>query len=298
MAKLDDFGRPIYETAEEYNKAHKGGVCPRPYDDPNGANHQDNTGNGTKNYKSVAQRHATVQGSKKSMKIVVAIIVFFIALNIGIIFSMVGNIIDEGEVNFEEEVHIYDEFLGDTNTPLPEWFEHFSYNGQYYSLPTNYWKISQMGFASEDYTEEDIISPGYEEILELYDIDGCIRVDIRIKNNTDHEIPLKECMVDYFCIENTTVYNEAKIFLDFTFGNNKVSFESSYEEVEAYLGTPYWHYGDYSKEYEVDLYQWMYYPEKAGILEEQEDIEFIEIQFVNDMIESVSIEKRAYEEKE
>ena len=34
MAKLDDFGRPIYETAEEYNKAHKGGVCPRTYDSP------------------------------------------------------------------------------------------------------------------------------------------------------------------------------------------------------------------------------------------------------------------------
>ena len=51
MAKLDDFGRPIYETAEEYNKAHKGGVCPRPYDDPNGSNHQDNTVNRTKNYK-------------------------------------------------------------------------------------------------------------------------------------------------------------------------------------------------------------------------------------------------------
>ena len=23
MAKYDDFGRPIYETAEEYNRAHK-----------------------------------------------------------------------------------------------------------------------------------------------------------------------------------------------------------------------------------------------------------------------------------
>ena len=161
MAKLDDFGRPIYETAEEYNKAHKGGVCPRPYDDPNGENYQQNTGNRMKNYKTVAQRHATVQGSKNSMKIVLVIVLFFIGLNIGIVFVMLGNSMSDGEISFEENVHIYDEMLSDPSTPLPEGYEMFSYNDQFYRVPTNYWKISQMGFVSEDYTEEDSISSGY-----------------------------------------------------------------------------------------------------------------------------------------
>ena len=77
MAKLDDFGRPIYETAEEYNKAHRGGVCPRPYDNPEGANYGYNTGTSTERIKSMAHRHATVQGSKRLKSSVVVVAAFF-----------------------------------------------------------------------------------------------------------------------------------------------------------------------------------------------------------------------------
>ena len=69
MAKLDDFGRPIYETAEEYNRAHKGGVCPRPYDSPEGENYQKK--------QSAAQRHSLQEGRYKAKVIIGGVIGVF-----------------------------------------------------------------------------------------------------------------------------------------------------------------------------------------------------------------------------
>ena len=83
---------------------------------------------------------------------------------------------------------------------------------------------------------------------------------------------------------------------DFEFADG-LTFDSSYEEVELYFGTPWWHHEEYSEEYDYHIYQWIYYPEEANPLEEQEDIQFVEVKFMNGVIESVSIEKRAYEEK-
>lgn len=298
MAKLDDFGRPIYETAEEYNKAHKGGVCPRPYDSPTGENYQQGTSKTKSSYQSVAQKYATVQGSRKATKMVIAIGLMILVLNVVVILSMFGNIVSDSGVNYyEEEVYSFDEHLGDTTTPLTEGFELFSYNGQYYRIPTNYWKISQMGFVSDLYSENDTFPAGYEELIDLYDEDGCMRAMIRINNNTEQEIPLGECMVDYMYIENPTMFYETAIMPDFKFGDG-LTFESSYEEAEDYFGVPYWHYREYSKEGDCfDIYQWQYFPKEAGILEIQDDIEFVEIKFVNNVIESVSIEKKAYEKK-
>lgn len=304
MAKLDDFGRPIYETAEEYNKAHKGGVCPRPYDSPEGENYQHKPIKGMNQYKSVAQRHATVQGSKDSKRIVLVIAVCVVVFNIAIIFSVLSSVFESSHVDYEQGyvteefgTEGYDEYLGGGDIALPENFEVFSYNGGYYRLPTDYGRISQMGFVIEDYSENDTFPAGYEEMLGLYDEDGFMIAMIRISNYTETEIPLKECLVDYFYIENPMVYDETKEFPEFSFGEG-ISFKSSYEDLEEYLGAPYWHYWDYSEEgYEYDVYQWMYYPEKAYEWEEQEDIQFVEVRFFNGVIESISLEKKAYEEK-
>lgn len=310
MAKLDDFGRPIYETAEEYNKAHRASGTVHTYESQDGDTYQHKTMESTPRYRSVAQRHATVQGSKNAKKIVMMVVVFIIAVNIGIIFSIfhsVGISFGDIEIEYEEnlveteEVNmdtVYDEYLSDGDTPLPEGYEMFSYDGESYRIPTNYWKISQMGFTSDIYMEDELIPSGYEELLAMFDEDGYMRAEIRIKNNTENEIPLEECIVDYIYIENPEFYDEMVTIPDFEFGDG-LTFDSSYEEVESYFGTPWWHHEEYSEEYDYDyhIYQWIYYPEEANPLEEQEDIQFVEVKFMNGVIESVSIEKRAYEEK-
>lgn len=298
MSKLDDFGRTIYETAEEYNQARRAREKNSTYDSPEGEAYQHNPIKGMSRYKSVAQRHATVQGSKKAMKKVVAIVGLILSINIGAIVSLLGNFVENRPGDyFEEEVQVYDEYLSDGEAPLPEDFDLFSYNGEFYRIPTDYWKISQMGFELEEYAEGDSFPAGYEEMLDLYDEDGYMRAMIRINNYTETELPLEECMVDYIYIENPVIFDDAEVLPDFVFGDG-LTFESSYEEVEAYLGTPYYHYADHSEEgYYYDQYQWSYYKEADWMTNEPDEIHFMQITFYNDVIESVSIEKKVYEEK-
>ena len=300
MAQYDDFGRPIYETAEEYNKAHKGGVCPRTYDSPEGDNYQHNTMKKTKRYQSAAQRYAERNGSKKAKKMVLGLAVFFIVLNVVVIFSMfkmVGGVYDdyqdydESWVDPDGEEHGYGPYVGDDTTPLPEGFETFSYNGQTYTLPTSYQEILQMGFTlEEDYDINDLFPTEYEELIAFEeDEDGFTSAMVRINNYTGDEIPLGKCMVDYFYIENPAAFDKAEPVPAFVFGDG-LTFESSYEELEAYFGMPYYHYEDHSEEgYYYDSYDWAYYGE--------DEMHFVSITFWNGVIDSVGIEKRAYEEK-
>ena len=245
MAQYDDFGRPIYETAEEYNKAHKGGVCPRTYDSPEGDNYQHNTMKKTKRYQSAAQRYAERNGSKKAKKMVLGLAVFFIVLNVVVIFSMfkmVGGVYDdyqdydESWVDPDGEEHGYGPYVGDDTTPLPEGFETFSYNGQTYTLPTSYQEILQMGFTlEEDYDINDLFPTEYEELIAFEeDEDGFTSAMVRINNYTGEEIPLGKCMVDYFYIENPAAFDKVEPVPAFVFGDG-LTFESSYKEIEAYF---------------------------------------------------------------
>jgi len=301
MAQYDDFGRPIYETAEEYNKAHKGGVCPRPYDSPTGDNYQHNTTKEKNHYQTVAQRYTNRENSKKAKTMVIGLVVFFIVLNVVIIFSifqMVGGSFGDIEIGYEEEqwgdmvgTETVGEYIGAADVPLPEGFETFSYNGQTYTLPTSYQEILQMGFTlEEDYDINDLFPTEYEELLAFVDdADGFTSAMIRINNYTGDDIPLGKCMVDYFYIENPVAFDKAEQVPDFMFGDG-LTFESSYEELEAYFGVPYYHYEDHSEEgYYYDSYEWAYYGE--------DEIHFVSITFWNGVIDNVGIEKRAYEEK-
>ena len=297
MAKLDDFGRPIYETAEEYNQARRAREQNRTYESLDGDTYQQSSRKETHRFKTAAQRHATVQGSKSVMKKVLAILGVILSINVGAIFSLLGNITDDIQVgHVEEEVQVYDEYLNQGDTPLTEGYEQFFYNGEYYSIPTNYWKISQMGFETDVYDADELIPAGYEEIIALFDEYGYMSIEVRIKNNTEEDIPLNECMVDYIYITNPIYSEEIEVLPDFSFGDG-LTFESSYEEVEAYMGEAYWHYGETSEECDYHMYQWVYWPEEANELEEQEDVEFVEIVFFDGVIESIRIEKRAYEDK-
>lgn len=298
MAKLDDFGRPIYETAEEYNKAHRGGVCPRTYDSPEGENYQHNTGNGTKRYKSVAQRHATVQGSKNAKKIIMAIIVFIIAMNMGIVaavFNMVHADFGDIDIEYGEEelvgTEYIGEYIGDAVTPLPEGFEKFKYNGYPCSLPAKFEDIWEMKLNVQDYDVlNEVFYDGQEEMLDIYDDNQGIYLGmIRITNPESKSLPMMECSVDYFYIYNPAVDDDTMTTPDFMFGDG-LTFESSYEEVEAYFGTPYYYYeetSNYGNHYES--YDWAYCGE--------EETQYVTVTFWNGDMSSVSIEKKAYEEK-
>lgn len=299
MTKYDDFGRPIYETAEDYNKAHKGGVCPRTYDSPEGENYQHNTGDAINRYKSVAHRHATRQGSKNAKKIIMIIVVFIIAVNIGIVFAMfqmVGESFGEGFGSFEEEwidedVAETEKYLGDADVPLPEGFEKFKYNGYPCTLPATFEDIWDMKLRIVDYdVMNEVFYGGYEEMLDIYDdYSGSYIGTIRVSNPSSESLPMMECTVDYFYIYNLAVDNDAEMIPNFKFCDG-LTFESSYEDVEAYLGTPYYYYAEEYEDGEYyEFYDWVYYGE--------DEIHCVSISFWNNEMSSISIEKKAYEEK-
>lgn len=290
MAKLDDFGRPIYETAEEYNKAHKGGVCPRPYDDPEGGNYQQSPLKGMSRYKSAAQRHSIREGSEKAKVMVGGIIGVFAVIYLIIMGVVMINTVGNVEYGGDQWVDVESIGDGDETTPLPEGFETFSYNGETYSLPVYYEDFAQFGFHSEaGYEESDLFLPDYEEVLNLTGEDGYVTTSIRVANYTGEEIPIGKCKVDCFWITNPVDYDEDTEIPDFVFGD-ELTFESSYEELENYFGTPSYHYSDYSDaDWLYDNYEWMYYGD--------EEMHYVSIVFINGVMENVSIEKRVYEEE-
>ena len=70
---------------------------------------------------------------------------------------------------------------------------------------------------------------------------------------------------------------------NFVFGDG-LTFESSYEELETYFGTPHYHYEDHSEEGSYyDNYEWSYYRE--------DEIHFVSVTFWNGVIADVGIEK-------
>ena len=250
MAKYDDFGRPIYETAEEYNKAHKGGVCPRTYDSPVGENYQQNKRKETHHNQSAAQRHANQTGAKKAKSMVIGIVVFFMVLNAIIIFymfSMPDGVSEDSNIFNEEwlmpDDEGYGEHIGDNTTPLPEGFETFTYNGQTYTLPESYEELVDEGFMEDGYG---------------------------------------------FYIDNPMLYDEAETVPDFVFGDG-FTFKSTYEDLEAYFGTPYYHYEDHSEPgYYYDSYEWCY----DGDYESH----YVSVTFLEGVISDVVIDKIVYEE--
>ena len=290
MTKYDDFGRPIYETAEEYNRAHRAGTNTRTYEDRENSY---NTKFRKKTYRTqrTTGQYTKQNTSKKTKVLLIGIAVYVSVIIVVLLFNLVGSF-EDGiyEDNFtaieEAAVDVDEEYLGDNSTPLPEGFETFSYNGQSYTLPTTMEEIYTMGFTLEEMYDENYILPTeYEESLILNDENGYAGM-IGISNYTGEEIPLGKAQVNYFYIENPSAYefNEEGSLPDFVFGDG-FTFESSYEELEAYFGVPYYHYEEHSEEGSFyDSYEWAYYGE--------DEIHFVSITFWNGVISNVGIEKR------
>lgn len=294
MQKYDDFGRPIYETAEEYNRAHKTAGSAYTYDRPREDAYQQNAARQVMRHQTAAQRHATREGSKKAKTLVIGVVAFIIAINVVIIFSMsnmVGSAVAEPERVYDniivENEDYYGEYVSDAETPLPDGFEAFFYNGQFITLPTTCSEIAKLGYDIVEYEPTDMIPSGFWETITLLDDDGYSVAMISVANDTEDDIPFEECTVNYFYIDNPARYDETLAVPDFVFADG-LTLESSYEEVEAYFGEPYYHYEDHSdEEYLYDSYQWEYY----GLDERH----FVMVNFVNGEMLDVSIEKAYYE---
>ena len=301
MAQYDEFGRPIYETAEEYNKAKKTGSNSRTYDSPEGNAYKHNPIKINKRY----EQKTTQYGKKASVgrpKVVVLGMIFLImAFCMGFVLSafnvvrnsydQVYDIIEDELIAIEEDdADSYDEYSGDSTLPLPEGFQIFSYDGEMYTLPTTFEEISKMGFTLEEaYEESDMIETDYEEMLILNGDDGYMAAMIRISNYSEEELMLGECLVDYFYIDNPAAYDESESTTDFVFADG-FTFESTYEDLENYFGTSTYHYHeDYDDGSYFDSYDWYYYGD--------DEIQYVNVTFWNDKIANVSIEKKLYEYK-
>ena len=272
MTEYDAFGRPIYETAEEYNRAKENQIPQN----------------------KMVQEETVLDDSKntkKVMKVMIVVIGLTIAIQLVVVGGLMFNYTPESDYNVEEEFLEdwvdYDE--GNTTNPLPYGFENFFYNGQSCTLPVLLEDILNMGFSMEVYERETVFAEEWEEMVDLYDASGNVNVIVRVKNPTNDKMPIGKCEVNYFSIENPLAYHPDANALDFEFADG-LTFESTYAQVEAYFGTPCFHYEDYSEEESFyDNYQWAYYGD--------DEIHFVSIIFWNGVIDNVSIEKKAYEEK-
>ena len=242
--------------------------------------------------------YGTRTGSRKVKPVIIGVAIYFIVMISFVLFNMVGNSngvyeeieeawmdLEDDWMEMEQEVLIEDEYVGDDTIPLPEGFETFSYNGQTFSLPTTYGELSDMGYTFEtEYDETDLFPSNYEESMILDEEDVFLSAMFSVSNYTEEELPLEECQVNYFYIENPEAIDGTLEVPDFEFGDG-LTFESSYEELEAYFGIPYYHYRDDSDSNNVyEHYEWMYNGE--------EESHMVSISFWNDRISNIGIEKR------
>lgn len=263
MPKYDDFGRPIYETAEEYNKAHREGKTSQTY-------------NSTQ---SIHKQSITRKKSKKGLIVVIGMLSCFISITLVLMFNTVGTREPEEHwVNTDEAIVLNKE-------ALPDGFEIFSYKGELCSLPTDYQQMYySMGFELlEGYDINEPFPEGYDLLFaHVMDEDGYTIAMIRITNYTGEEITLGEGCVDYFYISNPAVFEEEKEVPDFMFGDG-LTLESSYEELEEYFGEPYFYTEWIEEGVQYSRYNWLYYDEDENHM--------VNIVFCEDAIWEVEIEK-------
>ena len=288
--QYDDFGRPIYETAEEYNKANRAKQATYAYTNPEGDIYETNTSIPKRRMQTATQRHANREGARKAKSIFVGVLAVIISINVAIVVLMLRSLgvsTDDFTI-FEEaipEEDVRGEITGTTSEPLVEGFNAFSYKGKTYSLPTTYGEIKDIGFFVEDIEIDALFAPEYTDMLSLCDDEGYSYGWISISNPTNSEIPLEDCVVDYFYIDNPEYHFGNDMDIQFVFGDG-LTFDSTYEEVESYFGSPYYVYRDESDGL-YEMYEWAYYGE--------DEMHFVSITYMDGVMISVSIEKSSYE---
>lgn len=167
---------------------------------------------------------------------------------------------DADSIEDELDSDIVEDYPGTDDVYLPEGFENFTYNGASYHVPMSYKEFEQMGYVLEDEYQGYVFAAGTYESMGFYDAEGKEIGEIRISNDTEQELALEECVVDYIYFDNPASYitDGSVSNIDLTFGNG-FDMTTSYEELEEWLGTPYYIWIDTSEEAEYANYEWVYY---------------------------------------
>lgn len=167
---------------------------------------------------------------------------------------------DAGSLDDESDSDIVEDYPGTNDVYLPEGFSDFTYNGMAYHVPMSYHEFAQMGYSLEEGYEGYVLSAQTYESMGFYDAEGNEIGEVRISNDTQQELPLEEGVVDYIYFDNPASYMTGIPNIDLVFGNG-FDMNTSYEELEEWLGTPYYIWVDTSGESEYANYEWVYYGE-------------------------------------
>lgn len=210
-------------------------------------------------------------------------LLFMIIIALVNIYSPENNVKDS--TMDQDELEEYEEYFSEPTTPLREGFDIFSYKGKVYSLPSSYTEIIKIGdISDEEFKEMDLFPIEYEGVFELREKDGTENFIITISNHYDEEVPLSKCSVDSFYIINPAYYNKEKKTPDLEFCDG-LTFDSTFEDLEKYLGAPNYHsHRTSTSSYYWDTYVWEY----QGI----DEYHCVHVSFGKGRIYEICIEKR------
>lgn len=181
-------------------------------------------------------------------------------------FKEIYNELEQGILSddwMDEEDYIdpdvFEDYPGTDEVLLVEGFENFTHKGAAYSIPMSYDVFMEMGYVLEEGYEKSKLEPESWENVWFFDEAGNALGSIRISNDTKEEIPLEEGIVDYIYFDNRASYitDGSAAELDLIFGNG-FGMTTSYEELEAWLGTPYYVSVDTSGDAAYTTYEWIY----------------------------------------
>lgn len=189
----------------------------------------------------------------------------------------------EDEIIDEEDAYMGEQ-LGDGDVPLVEGYEKFILNGTEYALPMSYEDFARMGFVLEFGYESAILESGEYELVIIYDEKENMVGSVRFYNDSNVVKPIEQCIVDFISFDNNSIYGD-ETPLDLVFGGG-CTFESSYEDIEAFMGTPTYRYIDNDEYSRYENYTWYY--------SDMDVYEMLDLTFYNGVISNVSFESCEY----
>jgi len=197
--------------------------------------------------------------------------------------GLYDEIYDELYDNFYDDDSYISEYPGTDDVPLPKGFNEFTFNGVAYSLPMSFAEFEQMGYTIADaYIGKEIDDEDYEYIS-ILDENGYYAGTIGVFNYTEADLPVEQCVVAYIRLDNDAAYEEDALSnLNFTFANG-LDMNSTYEEIEAFMGTPSYYYKSNSSDSDYESYSWYYHGDDGTY-------QCVEIIFWDGTISGVSIE--------
>ncbi len=187
------------------------------------------------------------------------------------IFSQFQNEIPHAEEWFDEnwekdtqkkteENEVFEDYPGTDTVPLVDGFANFTHKGVAYTVPMSYDDFLRMGYVLEAGYENYVIEAERYECVSFYDAEGTELGSVRISNDTEKQLALEACVIDYIYFDNRGSYIDGEEHIDLVFGK-KFDVFTSYEELEDWLGTPYYIQVDTSDGSEYKSYEWTYYGE-------------------------------------